>query len=308
MTKFQTLLLREWMQHQRGWLLMLLLPLALVFLAVLLGPLNVDTIQIEADGSSMVLAPSAALTMLVCTVLITLLVLVIAALAVVVQAPGQARRDQQDRSIEFWLSMPVSNSASIGAMLLMQFLFVPFLALATGWLGSQIVGLVVVARIEGLSAWFVLPWGKLFVFNLAVLARLSLGIVLAMLWVLPLLLAGMVASAWLKRWGVPALIAAVIGGGLALKQLYGVNWIFDTLGRLTTFAGKAFIHIDRHSGGGLNAHNQHELLQTMLQVPSLLLQDGVAALRDCGEPLFWGAQLFSAGCFALLVLRRRNGA
>jgi hypothetical protein len=45
--------------------------------------------------------------------------------------------------------------------------------------------------------------------GLALLARTALGLVLATLWLSPLILLTMVASAWLKRWGLPALVAAL---------------------------------------------------------------------------------------------------
>jgi len=304
MHKFQTLMQREWMQHQRGWLLMMLLPPALIFLIVLFGP--ADSMSVVFDGQRADATSVPVLLLLTSTVVVTFMVLCISWIAVTFQAPGQARRDHQDRSIEFWLSLPVSHSASIGAMVLVQLFAVPLLALALGWFGSQIIGLAAVARYDGASAWFSLPWGALLAANLALLARLGLGIVLATLWFLPLLLLSMVASAWLRRWGMPALIAAVVGSGLVLKQLYGVNWVFDTLGGLMSYGSRALLHIDRSKGPGIVIHGPEDVLPQLARLPVMLMNDGLAALRDCAQPLFLGALLFSACCFALLVLRRRR--
>ncbi|MBT9457557.1 MAG: hypothetical protein IV092_01215 [Burkholderiaceae bacterium] len=303
MTQFKTLLQREWMQHHRGWLLMMLVPPVLMLLAVLFG--QIEGLH-EGDGAEF--ASSPLVLMMISTGAVTALVLFITWAAVGLQAPGQARRDQQDRSIEFWLSMPVSNSASIGATVLMQFFLVPLLAVALGWACSQIIGLVVVARFVGPGAWFSLPWGALLNADLALLLRLTLGVVLAMLWFMPLLLLSMVASAWLKRWGVPVMIAAIGAGGLVLDKLYGITWVFDVIKALTSYGSQALLHVGRGGGDDVQIKSPDDILPVLDQLPSFLAHDGLAALRDCAQPLFLGALLFSAGCFALLVLRRRRGA
>lgn len=303
MTQFKTLLQREWMQHHRGWLMMMLVPPVLLLLAVLFG--QIEGIQ---DGGGAEFASSPLVLMMISTAAVTALVLFITWAAVGLQAPGQARRDQQDRSIEFWLSMPVSNSASIGATVLMQFFLVPLLAVAIGWACSQLIGLVVVARFIGPGAWFSLPWGALLTADLALLMRLTLGVVLATLWFLPLLLLSMVASAWLKRWGVPVMMAVIGAGGLVLNKLYGINWVFDTIKALSFYGSHALLHIGREDDGRVQIHVADDVLPALGHLPAFLAQDGLDALRDCGQPLFLGGLLFSAACFALLVLRRRRGA
>jgi ABC-2 type transport system permease protein len=304
MSQFKTLLQREWMQHHRGWLLMMLVPPAVLLLALVFGNVQgLAHVQMDDDNGGATLSGPLML-MFMSTGMVTALVLFITWLAVGFQAPGQARRDQQDRSIEFWLSLPVSNSASIGAMLVMQFLLVPLLALGLGWLCAQLIGMVAVARVEGVGAWFSLPWDVLLPASLALLLRVALGIVLATLWVLPLLLLSMVASAWLKRWGVPAVVAAIGGGGLVLHKLYGVSWPFDVVRELSQHAGRALIYAEK----GLNVQGDSDFLALLGDLPRLLAGDFMSALRDCAQPLFLGALLFSAACFALLVLRRRRGA
>nr|WP_316641613.1 hypothetical protein [uncultured Roseateles sp.] len=303
MTQFKTLMQREWMQHHRGWLLMMLVPPVLLLLAVMFG--QIEGLH-EGDGAEF--ASSPLVLMMISTGAVTALVLFITSAAVGLQAPGQARRDQQDRSIEFWLSMPVSNSASIGATVLMQFFLVPLLAVGIGWACSQLIGLVVVARFIGPGAWFSLPWGALLNADIALLLRLALGVTLSMLWFLPLLLLSMVASAWLKRWGVPVMMAAIGAGGLVLDKLYGITWVFDTIKALTLFGSHALLHIGRKDEVDVQIHGADDVLPMLGHLPGFLAQDGLDALRDCAQPLFLGALLFSAGCFALLVLRRRKGA
>jgi len=91
-TRFKTLMLREWMQHHKGWLLVMAVP-PLIFLALL--PFGQVEIEL-AELSAMALA---AVAMGLCTVAVT----GISWGAAMLQLPGLARRDQQDRSIEFWL-------------------------------------------------------------------------------------------------------------------------------------------------------------------------------------------------------------
>ena len=57
-------------------------------------------------------------------------VLGITVVALLIQTPGLARRDRQDRSIEFWLSLPTSHAASVAAPVLMHLVLVPLLFFA----------------------------------------------------------------------------------------------------------------------------------------------------------------------------------
>jgi ABC-2 type transport system permease protein len=47
-----------------------------------------------------------------------LLCFVLAWASALLQVPGLARRDQQDRSIEFWLSLPIGHTPALAAPLL----------------------------------------------------------------------------------------------------------------------------------------------------------------------------------------------
>ena len=192
MSRFQSLLQREWMQHHRGWLVQMLAPPLLI---LLLG-LMTHTVQVE---------PNTPLPMFVAlTGVVSLLVLGITWATVFIQAPGLARRDVQDRSIEFWRSLPTGHAASLGATLLMHALAMPLLALTIGYAFSQLIGMLIVTRVHGLGTLFALPWASLGAGSLATFARGVFGVLLASLWLMPLLLL-MACSAWLKRWGVPAL-------------------------------------------------------------------------------------------------------
>ena len=298
MHRFNTLLQREWMQHHRGWLvLMLALPL------VVLVVVPFGTVEIGGEMGPM---PSLAL-MLVAMAATPAIVLGITALSLVFQAPGLARRDRQDRSIEFWLSLPTSHSASVGATLLMHFVLVPLLALAIGAAFGWAIGFALVWKGIGGAAAFGLPWGTLVGVGAAGLARGLLGVLLACAWLMPLVLLAMAASAWFKRWGVPVLVLVLGISHKLLAYRYDITVIGDTLNGLLVNAPVALLHAVS-TGRPPFPEGASGAVAWLDRAPAWFLSDGLASLRELGQPLFLFALAASAACFALLVLRRsRNG-
>ena len=290
MSRFNTLLLREWMQHHRGWLALMLVPPLLMLLVLPFG-------SVEFGAGELAPLPALGL-MLAAMVVVPAVVLGITVVALLIQTPGLARRDRQDRSIEFWLSLPTSHTASVAAPVLMHLVLVPLLALVIGAAFSYAIGAMLVWKGFGAAATLGLPWGPLSGVGLAGLARALLGVLLACFWLMPLLLATMAASAWLKRWGTPVLVLALAFG----HKLLGIPVIGDTLAGLLTNARSALAHgrPPRPTGGA-------EMAQAWLRdAPRWLFDDALMALRDLGQPLFLFALAASAACFALLVLRRRR--
>lgn len=294
MSRFNTLLLREWMQHHRGWLAMMLAPPLLLLALVPFGSIEIGPGELGG-------VPALGL-MMATMFAVPAVVLGITVVALLIQAPGLARRDAQDRSIEFWLSLPTTHSASVGAPVLMHFVLVPLLALVVGAALSYLIGAAVTWKAFGAGAAFGLPWGALFGVGMAGLARGLLGVLLACAWVMPLLLAVMAASAWLKRWGLPVLVLALSIGHKLLATLYGFTAIGDTVTGLLINARQALVHGKPPSpnGGG------EAMLTWLNDAPGWFFNDGLMALRDVGQPLFLVAIAASAACFALLVLRRRR--
>lgn len=290
MSRFQTLMRREWMQHHRAWLLIMLLPPALLLLLLSFSNLQMD----RFDALQMVSFATA---------LGTLAVAGIFSFATLFQLPGLARRDEQDRSIEFWLSLPESHPASIAATLAMHLVLMPLLALGVGYLVSQLLGVVLVSRTVGFGEWLGLPWGVLLVAGVLALLRLAFGGLLALFWLLPLLLLTMVASAWLKRWGTAVLVLGLSLGHALLARVYGWPVIGATIQALTTNAFQSIITAGREQ---FPADHEH-LMAFLVGAPSLLRADAVDAAASLAQPLALFALLFSAACFGLLVLRRRRG-
>ncbi len=296
MSRFNTLLLREWMQHHRGWLALMLVPPLLMLLVLPFG---------SVEFNSGELAPLPALGLVLAAMFVVpVVVLGITVVALLIQTPGLARRDLQDRSIEFWLSLPTSHAASVAAPVLMHLMLVPLLALVIGVACSYAIGAMLVWQGFGTSAALGLPWATLLGVGIAGLARALLGVVLACFWLMPLLLATMAASAWLKRWGTPVFALAVVIGHQLLATLYGITALGDTLGALVANARTALVH-----GRPPSPSSSPDMAQAWLSdAPRWLFEDALLALRDLGQPLFLFALAASAASFALLVLRRsRNG-
>lgn len=305
MERFKTLLLREWMQHRFGWLVLLAIPFALIVGAGLFGQLHMDL----GDGDIADNAPPIAMA-LATLMGVGGLSLVLAWAASQLQAPGLARRDVQDRSIEFWLSLPVSHTQSLAATLLAHQLLWPWAALLAGLAGGLLGTLLVVGKGYGIAAWFGLPWAQLLPVLLLLALRLMLGLLLATLWLSPLILGTMAASAWLKRWGVPVVVGGIVVGGQLLERLYGNTLVWDTLKLLGTRATQAMIAVDRSGGSprGLVIHADGDIANALGMIPGWLLHDAGQALLLLASPAFVAALAGGALGFAALWLRRARGA
>ena len=304
MKRFTTLLQREWMQHRIGWLVLMGLPTGVLLIAALFGQIQFD-VGHEANDHM----PPPIIFAVGCIAVIAVLTMVVAWTASLIQSPGLARRDVQDRSIEFWLSLPASHSESIGATLLMHLLLLPWLALLAGLAGGFLVSIIAVVRLFGFGDWLALPWGTIAATTLFLTLRVMIGLLLATLWLSPLLLGTMAASAWLKRWGLPVVVGGVVIGGQVLERLYGNRIVWDLLNTLGTKASHAFLGADRGPKSvGLVIERGDDLAGAMSAAPGWLLHDLGSALTQLASPTFVAALLAGAAAFGLLVLRRQRGA
>ena len=289
-SRFQTLLLREWMQHKRGWLITLFLPIGLFLVLLPFG---------QVDGNPDGPPLEVALAMMAFT---SLGVFSIAWISAMFQLPGLARRDVQDRSIEFWLSLPASHAESVAAPLLAHGLLVPIAGLLVGACFGPLVAAGLMVKLAGFSAFAAVPWGTALAAVVPVVLRGLLGVVLMSLWLAPLLLITMVASAWLKRWGIPA-VALVVGvGGLVLDKVYGLTIVWDLLNAQTTGASAAFVADPDTLGRQVQTLAHQPKLP--LEVAAMAWHDGLRALQDLASPHFIGGLIVAAACFALLVYKR----
>lgn len=294
-TRFKTLMQREWMQHHLGWLVvMLTLPL----IALLATPFA--DIHMELDGP---VPPPTALAAAVIG-MTTLAVFGVTLLVTGFQLPGLARRDTQDRTIEFWMSLPGSHSESILATVLMHTVFVLLLALGIGAAMGVIMSVAVLVKLEGLSALLDVSWWALLVAGSAGLARLALGTVLFTLWLSPIFMILMAASAWLKRWGAPAVIAAVVIGGNLLDKLYGNPIVWTLLQRQFDGAGRAMLDASNQMRDGSVLPDA--VPQFIAHFARWAWQDAGHALAQTASLHFIGGLVIAAACFGLIILYRRQ--
>ncbi len=285
-----TLLLREWMQHKRGWLITAFAP-PLLFLAML--PFG------QVNG----LPDDALVTGLIIVMATTLALLAIAAVSAAFQLPGLARRDVQDRSIEFWLSLPSGHTESLMATLLAHVLLAPLAAVALGFGMGYVIAAAVALKSAGFAGLAAIPWGHVVALALPGTVRIVIGVVLALVWLAPLVVLIMATAAWLKRWAMAAITAALVITCAILPKAYGIVAVRDWLSRQLTGAWQALLA------------NPETLAPSPSQLGDV---DGAAAwqwvtadlVQVLQAMLSWqvaSGLVIAAGGFYLLVLRRRRG-
>ena len=176
--------------------------------------------------------------------------------------------------------------------------------LAAGLLGAQLAVLVTVTLHQGAMAWLQMPWGLLLPSLLLGLVRLWLGLLLAVLWMAPVLLLTMAASAWLQRWAVPVVTAASLLGVYWLDARLPQPLVGPAFSRMGTEAGYALLAPDLFDGP--NRVAQGDLLSAAHSLPTALWQDTLRVIDSAMSPAFLAALAGGALGFALLVLRRRR--
>ncbi|WP_423595678.1 hypothetical protein [Roseateles sp. MS654] len=297
MTLFNTLLLREWLQYKRGWIALVVAPV-LVLLAL------VPFSQVEGIN-----APTPEPIALIAGLLTLGLVLVLAIAVSAYQLLGLARRDQQDRSIEFWASLPGGDAASIGAPMLAHGLLMPLGVTVLGLLGGAIVGSAMAFKELGFAALEQTQWAALFQAMLWLGIRLVVGLTLAALWLAPIVVALMAASAWIKRWGAPLLVIAVSAflniykhepvaesiRAMLLTQMAGV-------GNSLVQTGANFV-VESDDNGHVNMQGFFDML---FGFPGFAREGLPQVLQSAMHPQFFGGLIVAAACFWLLVLHRRH--
>lgn len=293
MNRFVWLLRREWMQHHRGWLILAVAPAIVVLLGLPFGTVQLD----EVVSSPMLAAMGASIYLMA--------LLALALTAMLFQAPGLARRDQQDRSIEFWLSLPTGHVESVSATLLMHLLLMPALVLVISALFAQGAAALLVVKVLGMPALSQISPAAWLNFNALMLLRQALGLVFCALWLSPLILLAMAASAWLKGWGVPALVAAIAVLGLLLQQLTGQMMVWQLLATWWQQAKVALLPLTRGEIPFAALATNDEALPWL---SNWMLHDIGRLLRDALHPSFAGALLLAACGFSLLVWKRSRGS
>lgn len=305
LSTWSTLIKREWLQHRTGWLTMLFAPAALVLLAVAFGDAQLDTKDQQSLAEASAQLPSEMLPGVLGLTIggITLyVVLGVVLLTNFLMAGGLARKDSDDRSIEFWLSMPTSHRTGIGATLLAHAVVLPLLALGVALIAAVIAGIVATLRafgVAGVSQMFTadpgLPLSSMALRTLA-------GLPLALFWLSPLYLTLVAAGAWFKRWGLPLVAGLIFFAQGAAEKLLGSDIIANTLQGLFTNAIAAMLLVhDFRKDNPLSQFSPAELTS------GRIWDTFASALQTLASPLAVFALLVSVTMFALLVQRRQRG-
>lgn len=203
-TRFKTLMLREWLQNRWTWIIVMAALPVLVLGTLPFGEVRMD----EAP-------PAVATTLLAlgAPAVAPLAMVLMAWTTVLFMATGLARRDQQDRSVEFWMSLPGHHHEHVGAQYLMHALVFPLAALVLGLLAGLLLSPLVVLKFGGLSALGDVSYTSLLPQLLAPTLAALLSVLLAPLWMASSVLLLMALSAWVKRLALPILV--VLGTFLA---------------------------------------------------------------------------------------------
>lgn len=281
-----TLLLREWMQHKRGWLIAAFAP-PLLFLAMLpFGQVQgLPSEQRELVSLGMLLVSAGT-------------VYAVSLLVALFQLPGLARRDAQDRSIEFWLSLPGRPSESVAATVLAHAWLAPLGGAVIGALFGLPIAISVVASEAGLGTAWAVHWGEVVSAALPLLARAFAGTVPLVLWLAPLVFTLMAASAWLKRLGTPLVL---IGGGVAvtvLHKAYQIDWPLQALAGLSQRINHTLVN---------DPDSLMKALHSDVNLWTWALQDLGRTLAELASVQFVGWALVAAAGFALVVVKRGRG-
>jgi ABC-2 type transport system permease protein len=209
--------------------------------------------------------------------------------------------------VEFWLSLPSGHAESLTAPLLVHVLLVPLAALLAGLVAAAPVSMVVVARTVGLEAWFALPWAMIGGAAGSVGLRLAAGLPIALAWLLPLLLAAMLANAFLRRWGLPLLVVAVGLISVGMDRIFGQPLLVQAIGHLSTHAATSLAGASAaRDGFGMPAGGQ--LNDALLHLPRWAVRDFVAALQQLVQPAFLAACVATTLLFAALLWWRQRSA
>jgi ABC-2 type transport system permease protein len=281
-----TQLQREWMQHKRGWLIAVLAPPLLFLAALPFGEINglpMDSPELMAVGMVMMSACA---------------VYGISLLVALFQLPGLARRDTQDRSIEFWLSLPGRPSESVMSTVIAHAWLAPLGGAVVGMLFGIPIAMSVLTSRADFSTALAVNWGEVIMAATPLLVRGLVGTLPLMLWLAPVIFVLMAASAWLKRLGVPVVLVGVGVAVAVLYQVYDIEWPLRALQGLNEQINHTLVYDGR---------SLVQALESGTNLVTWVLQDLGKTLAQLATAQFLGWAAVAAAAFALVVLKRSRG-
>ncbi|TAM05241.1 MAG: hypothetical protein EPN71_02080, partial [Rhodanobacter sp.] len=179
---------------------------------------------------------------------------------------GALYDDRRDRSILFWKSLPISDTATVLSKIISATVVAPFITVIAGALTGILMLLMFAAALSlhGVSVWHLLSLSH----PLQVIANMLGSIPLYLLWALPTVGWLMLCSAWARSkpflWAValPIAVGIVIGWFDLLGTVNVPNsWYWrDVVARIlgSVFPGSWFGEVS-----GIGGHNPAELLSSL---------------------------------------------
>lgn len=264
MTSFKTLLLREWYQHRLGWMVIVAAPLFIALLALLVGhvTVNVNDTDVVLDFGR---APALALAT-AAIVGTGVLSFVLAWFSACCSRPGWRaviNRDRVDRVLAVAAGGRLRRCRHRCWCSLFCFRWRRWAWACWPDIWSRCCS----SHVS--SAWgsgFSLPWGLIALAWLSTMLRTALGLVLATIWLSPLILLVMAASAWLKRWGIPALAIGLVVLANLLDKVFGYRAVWDLGRELMINVGRSFVY--GASPGGMRFTPTSNQIKVLRAYPS----------------------------------------
>lgn len=278
MQQFKTLMLREWMQHRRSWLILGLwspvIAWALLYLVLFyqgIPQFNDAAISDTAKVASFGISAQCSF------------VFYLALIGVLLTIPGLPHRDRDDKSLAFWRSLPIDDRTAVIAPMLINGLLLPLMA---------IVSAIALNLLLSAPLWIASANAELAKNLVLALLGGSLQGLLTLLWFSPLVLLLALGNGVIRRWG----IAIVLIGAFILQSV---------LGSFTSYApASQFVQVYL---SGLMGVMEHVEFMSFLNGNVNLLEQITVLTRFAINPSFVVALIVSALCLAALIWRRKTG-
>ena len=290
MKAWQVLVRREFWEHRALWLVPLAMSVLWIvivaFFRIQMGSSQALTVMqgraiVNVIGWGMSVA-----TLLVVTIVVTFYLL------------DALYAERRDRSILFWKSLPVSDSATVLAKFLVAMVIVPLGAFLAVAVTDLLVRAIIAARggaglaMEQASLWDGRMWWQAQVL-------LLIGVVASMLWYAPLAAYLLVVSAWARRsvtlWAVLPPLVLVIVERIALQTSHAWEFFADRLSP----AVPIMRGIDARLSDGTISIDRNEIV-----VPGALLQQVDIGAIFLNAPMLLGLAAAVVLLVAAIRLRR----
>jgi ABC-2 type transport system permease protein len=218
-------------------------------------------------------------------------------------ANGLARKDDEDRSVEFWLSLPVSHARSVAATLFAHGVVLPAAAVLLAFGAALAAGVIVALRVYGVDGMGLLFTAEPGLPLASIVLRTLAGLPLALFWLAPIYLTLVAAGAWLKRWGLALVVVGALVAHTLVERLFSSHIVANTIGQLSTHAAASMVLMhDMRKDNPLSQFSGAELTSERIW------HTFGNALQTLASPLAVFALLVSAVMFWLIVLKRQRSA